>query len=405
MGLPCLPHLKVSSVLVMLKKISLGLLATILVLVVLMMITIGVTAPQQPQQDSLSAKWLDAGTYEPNQVEMLFVDSSRATDANGDFGGSPERSLPSVIWYPKDSAGPHPLIVYSHGFTSSHDETTYLLEQLASHGYVVLAANYPLTSGAAPGGANANDVSNQPADISFLIDSLLALSEDKKPFLGEIDTNRIGLMGLSLGGMTTSLTTYHPRLREPRIKAAVSIAGPSEFLSQKFYDQSGVTIPFLMIAGSVDRLILHDSNAAIIPERVINGRLLTIEGGNHIGFVNMADPALRFFHNSDFLACAAVLARVDPETDEVFTDLLSEADGIIADPNAPRLCEEPEPPASGHPGRQHMITQIGMLSFFESVFGITEERRREAKAVLEERLAQEFDEARFRGAVRVVGGH
>jgi hypothetical protein len=199
------------------------------------------------------------------------------------------------------------------------------------------------------------------------------------------------------------LTSYHPRLREPRVKAAVSIAGPSEFLSKKFYDQSGVTIPFLMIAGSADRLILHNSNAAVIPKRVTNGSLLTIVGGNHIGFVNMAEPVLRFFHNSDFIACAAVLASVDPETDEVFTDLLSEADGIVADPNAPKLCAEPKPPASGHPGRQHMITQIGMLSFFESVFGNSLETRSEGKAVLQRHLAEDFDEANFQLADRVAG--
>ena len=382
----------------MFKKLSLGLLATIFVLVVVVLVSVQVTTPQQPKDDSLSAKWLAAGPYEPGKAEIVFVDDSRPTDANGDFGGSSERSLPSAIWYPKDADGPYPLIVYSHGFTSSRDETKYLVEQLASHGYVVLAANYPLTSGAAPGGANANDVSNQPEDISFLIDSILALSDSDKPFKGEIDPNRIGLMGLSLGGLTTSLTTYHPRLREPRIKAAVSIAGPSEFLSKKFYDQSGVTIPFLMIAGTADRLIIHESNAAIIPERVTNGSLLTIEGGNHIGFVNVADPAFRFFHNSDFLACAAVLARIDQESDEVFTDLLSEADGIVANPNAPKLCEEQAPPASGHPGRQHMVTQIGMLSFFESVFGNSIERQSEAKAVLEKHLAQDFDEASYRNA-------
>lgn len=386
----------------MLKKFSFGLLVTTLVFVAIIVIGVQVTAPQQPPQDSPSAKWLAVGPYEPQQAEMLFIDSSRATNANGAFAGAPQRSLPSAIWYPKNASGPYPLIVYSHGFTSSRDETKYLLAQLASHGYVVLAANYPLTSGSAPGGANANDVSNQPEDIAFLIDSILALSDSEKPFEGAIDQNRIGLMGLSLGGLTTSLATYHPRLREPRVKAAVSIAGPSEFLSKKFYDQSGVTIPFLMIAGSADRLILHNSNAAIIPRRVTNGSLLTIQGGNHIGFVTIAEPILRFFHNSDFLACAAVLASVDPETDEVFTDLLSEADGIVADPNAPQLCVEPQPPASGHPGRQHMVTQIGMFSFFESVFGDTAEKRSEAKLVLQRHLAEDFEEASFHRADRVI---
>lgn len=202
-------------------------------------------------------------------------------------------------------------------------------------------------------------MSYQPEDIAFLIVSILTLSDSEKPFKGAIDQNRIGLMGLSLGELTTPLATYHPRFTGSRVKAAVSIAGPSEFLSKKFYDQSGVTIPFLMIAGSADRLILHNSNAAVIPIGVTNGSLLTIAGGNHIGFINMAEPILRFFHNSDFLACAALLASVDPETDDVLTDLLFETDGIFAERNAPQLCEEPQAPASGHPGDSTWLHKLG----------------------------------------------
>ena len=82
-----------------------------------------------------------------------------------------------------------------------------MAEAMASHGYIVAAADYPLTSGSTPGGANGDDVVNQPADVSFLIDSVLNLSADEKPFAGEVDGSRIGLSGYSLGGLTTYLTT------------------------------------------------------------------------------------------------------------------------------------------------------------------------------------------------------
>lgn len=381
----------------MLKKISLGLLSLIAILLLVGVVAVAVTGPESPPDDSLSARWLQPGPYAVGQEEFLFIDNTRATAANRDYAGAAERTLPATLWYPQQSSGPYPLIVYSHGFTSSRSETSYLLDHLTSHGYVILAPDFPLTNGGAPGGANVNDVSQQPGDVSFLIDSVLALVGDDKPFQGEIDASRIGLMGLSLGGLTTSLATYHPRLRDPRVKAAVSIAGPSDLLSERFYEQSGVAVPFLMIAGSADLVVDHSANAAVIPQRVDNAALLTVAGGNHIGFVTLAEPAMRFTHNADSLACAAVAAGVDQEDDEVFMDLLSSEDGIEVAAPALQGCANPNPPEAGHPGRQHMITTLGAIGLFESVFADSSTRREEARRMLEVGIAQDFPEADFEG--------
>lgn len=382
----------------MTKKIGLRVAGGIILLGILALLSLLLTKPELPAESSQSSSWLQSGPYAVDKSEFLFVDNSRATNANRDFPGAPERTLPTTIWFPEDFDGPYPLIVHSHGFISSRIEVVYLLEQLVSYGYVVVAADFPLTSGSAPGGPNINDVSNQPGDVSFLINSTLALAGDDKPFSGEIDTDRIGIMGVSLGGFSTSLTAFHPRLREPRVKAAISIAGPSANLTKRFYEQSQVEIPFLMIAGTSDRLIDYDSNAAVIPQRVADGALLTIEGGNHIGFVGISEPIFRFVHNADSLACWSVQSNVDQEDGEVFTDLFSEEDGIILDVNQPQRCQQDSPPVAGHPGRQHMITQIGVLSFFESVLGDTDRRRAEAKELLQTHIARDFAEAQFRTA-------
>ncbi|MFT5114793.1 MAG: putative dienelactone hydrolase [Kiritimatiellia bacterium] len=380
----------------MIKKISLGVLALIVLSVIIVFIALLFTRPQLPAETSNSYAWLQPGPYTVAQTEFEFVDKSRSTNANRDFPGAAQRTLPTTIWFPEDFAGPYALIIHSHGFLSSRREVVYLLEHLASYGYVVVAADFPLTSGSAPGGPTINDVSNQPEDVSFLIDSALALAGTDKPYSGDIDTSRIGIIGVSLGGFSTSLTTYHPRLREPRVKAAISIAGPSANLTKRFYDQSQVEIPFLMIAGTSDRLIDYVSNASVIPDRVTNGALLTVEGGNHIGFVGISEPAFRFVHNADSLACWSVQSNVDQVDSEVFTDLFSDEDGIVLDADAPQRCQQDSPPAAGHPGRQHMITQIGVLSFFESVLAASERRRLEARELLQTHLAREFVEARFR---------
>jgi predicted dienelactone hydrolase len=92
--------------------------------------------------------------------------------------------FPTTIWYPENSDATHPLLIHSHGIVSSRSEAPYLAEHLASYGYVTAAADYPLTSGSTPGGANAGDVINQAADVSFLIDSVLGLGIDEAPSTG-----------------------------------------------------------------------------------------------------------------------------------------------------------------------------------------------------------------------------
>ncbi len=377
----------------MVRKILKGLAGVLVLLVVLGLVIYVASGPQQPPADSASASWLEPGLHSVGQAEYVFVDDTRPTDENRSFPGSPDRTLPTTIWYPENMEGEHPLIIHSHGIISNRSELAYMAENLASNGYVVAATDYPLTNGATAGGANAADVVNQPADVSFLIDSVIALSADTKPFAGSIDVDRIGITGLSLGGLTTTLTAYHPRWREPRIKAAVSIAGPSAMFTKRFY--ATTDIPFLMIAGTSDALIDHRSNAAVIPERISNGALVTIDGGSHLGFIGMSEPLFRFMDNPDAVGCQGVLSILDEDPDELYQIMGSEAEGVVNDPDAPGVCENLPPLQASHPGRQQMITQIAVLSFFESVFGDSEDDRSAARDQLENSLTLDFEEASF----------
>ncbi len=377
----------------MLRK-SLKLVAGLLVsLVVIFIAGFIATNPEQPSADSGSARWLEPGPFDVGQTDVVFVDDSRPTDENRGFPGKPNRTFPTTIWYPENSDAAHPLIIHSHGIVSSRGEVPYLAEHLASYGYVIAAADYPLTSGSTTGGANAGDVVNQAADVSFLIDSVLALGIDERPFAGAVDTRRIGLTGYSLGGLTTSLTTYHPRWREPRIQAAVSIAGLDSAFTARFYETSNV--PFLMIAGTADALVDYQSNAAIIPERIANGSLLTIAGGAHLGFAGLAEPALRLMNNPDTLGCSVVLAVLDETLDAVFVRLGSAEEGVVVNSNAAGVCDNLPPPEAAHPGRQQMITQLGVLSFFESVFAQEASAREAAHQQLTVTIAADFAEASF----------
>jgi len=377
----------------MVRKITLCLVGILGLLLIGLAITYLVTMPEPLPQDSDSEEWLQGGPFVVGFSDFVLVDESRETMANGDAPGLSNRTFPTSVWYPENGEGNYPLVIHSHGFVSERTDLAYVAELLASHGYVVAAANYPLTTGGTPGGPNADDLVNQPTDISFLIDSLLQLSGSDKPFAGELDPSRIALMGYSLGGITTTLATYHPRLRDERVAAAISIAGPSAGLVSKFYETTDV--PFMMIAGTLDALIDFEYNAAIIPERVQNSVLMGIEGGTHLGFGSISEPWLRLMNHPDGLGCTAVLSRLSSDPNAAFVALGDESDGIVLDSDIPGVCETIPSEKALHPARQQMVTSIATLSFFEFVFNEDPAKRQAAYEQLSSALPADMGEAKF----------
>lgn len=377
----------------MLQKVLKYVAGILMIIPVVVLVGYFATGPSRPARDSVSAHWLEPGPYTVGESEFVFVDESRPTNENRGVPGHPGRVFPTTIWYPRDFDGAAPLIIHSHGILSSRTEMPYLMELLASWGYVIAAADYPLTSGSTEGGANADDVINQPADVSFLIDSVLALSGADKPFAASIDTSRIGLSGYSLGGLTTYLTTFHPRLRDPRVAAAVAIAGPAAVFSPQYFRNSSA--PTLAIAGTADALIEFERNAADLPERSANISVVGIAGGSHLGFAGAAEPVFRFMNNPDTLGCAAVMAALGEDPNATFATLGTVAEGIDMNRDLPAICGSDDYAEAVHPGVQHFITEVAALSFFESVFAQDAARRREAREALQVHLQQDFEAASF----------
>jgi hypothetical protein len=273
---------------------------------------------------------------------------------------------------------------------------THLAEHLASHGYVVVSANYPLTHFGAPGGPNAEDVVHQPADVSFLIDRALELMPPERGFEGGIDRSRIGVVGLSLGGLTSTLVAYHPRIRDPRIKVAVSIAGPSVLFADRFFDFAEV--PFLMIGGTHDAMIRFDQNAAPIPDKIAEGGLISIAGASHAGFTYLMRGPLRLLGNPDELGCRSLMTNLDIEAGRnPFSGLGGPDDGIIDAANAALPCElrfEEAMPAA----RQQWLATVATHAFFDSYFAVDEAERIRHARFLSETFPSEIPEVRFTAA-------
>jgi predicted dienelactone hydrolase len=353
----------------------------------------GTPGGTQTPPELTSADVLKPGPYGVGVTTMTLEDTSRPTMANGSFPGAPNRTLVTEIWYPAAAAGdatiaeqrdapvdgrdaPYPLIIYSHGFMSDRRGGAYLARQLASLGYTVASPDYPLTFAGAPGGPNALDVAEQPGDVHFLIDRLLSLSAPgKSRFAGAIDAQRIGLTGLSLGGLTTFLATFHPTLRDPRIRAAAPIAGPACFLTHAFYGERAV--PLLILHGDIDAIVPYRQNAVFAFQHAnAPKRLVTIVGGSHTGFADGIEQVLEGANNPDDLGCRALagVPQSNEGADPVLSRLGGAANGVVAG-DCPPACTGPRP-HSIRPSRQHELTILSIVPFFEATLRGDQRARR-----------------------------
>lgn len=252
-----------------------------------------------PQQ----VDYAEVGPYAVAKLDITFEDSSRPIKKTDTHPAAATRTLVTTIYYPAaapapllgDAAvaggGPFPMLMYSHGYSSSRDEASVVGNHAASHGYIVVAPDFPLSNLLANGGSpETTDVPNQARDVSFLIDQMLALSEDPQHTLaGAIDEARIGATGVSLGGLTTLLVSFHPKLLDQRIKATVPIAALSAFFMQGFYHTR--ELPMLLIHGDTDAFVEYKLNSRAAFERAQpNARLMTIVAGTHAAFAVQFDP-------------------------------------------------------------------------------------------------------------------
>lgn len=346
------------------------------------------------------------GPYAVGSESFTLIDSSRVVAANTSAESTGGRELETTIWYPAEEralewlrVGPAPLaqdacagplVIYSHGFMSFRANGAYLAKHLASHGYFVVAANFPLTHFGAAGGPQIADVVNQPGDVSFLIDRLITWSSDpENRYFGCIDRERIAAVGVSLGGLTTTLLAYHPVWHDKRVRAAISIAGPSSIFEEGFFSRTAVS--FMMVAGEIDAITSYQDNANSLLERESNIALVTLKSGSHTGFAGASAWFPVWLKNPDTVGCWALGNKIDDVVDDFrdFVDLLGgEAAGIRYSPTS-LPCQSATLPPAMRPHRQQHLTKLAVLAFLQSRFHPQEEFRNQYDEILEHALPSE----------------
>jgi predicted dienelactone hydrolase len=365
-----------------------------LVLLLLALVAAPVAASARCPARVTTASFTAPGSFAVGMRMLTLVDPTRETPAHAGFPAQPSRTLPTIVWYPAAAddptrlapGGPFPLVVSSHGLLDSNRGETYVTELLASRGFIVAAPNFPLTNFATlvRGGPFLGDVHNQPGDVSFVIDQLLELSGTTGGWLaGGVDRRRIGATGLSLGAVTTLLTTYHRTLRDHRIRAALPLAPAGGCaINRRFFSTRRPRI--LVVAAGQDLILPPDAN--VLPAiRLLRspGELVTLVDGTHTAFSDLitADSATSY----DTLGCS--LLKGIAGWGNPFDGLGGPAAGLEPDRSAClRICQDPvpaNPPMKA--SRQHELTKAIESAFFAATLG----RSHDARCFLGERLARE----------------
>jgi dipeptidyl aminopeptidase/acylaminoacyl peptidase len=192
-----------------------------------------------------------------------------------------------------------PLILLLPGLDSTKEEFFYWENIFLKRGLATFSLDGP---GQGECGYNSYIRPDYEAAVATVLDVLMRRSD--------VDTNRIGLAGVSLGGY------YAPRAAafEPRVKAAVGNCGPFDFAANwdnlpsltrsafkyhsgaKDFDEAKqkasqlslegvaqkIKQPLLIIHGKLDRLVPWEEAHKIVNAVGANAELAMFEDGNHV---------------------------------------------------------------------------------------------------------------------------
>ncbi|MDF1537324.1 MAG: hypothetical protein P1Q69_00245 [Candidatus Thorarchaeota archaeon] len=156
-----------------------------------------------------------------------------------------------------DALDQFPVLIFSHGYGGFVFENTVLMQELASHGYIVFSISHTyesastvFTDGSVAYEATEEmyaNISNSlliwADDTRFLIDELETIANDNIPsmFWTHLDFITIGVLGHSFGGTTAEELC----VMDTRISAGMSFDSPHIGNSLEI----NMTIPFMMIFG------------------------------------------------------------------------------------------------------------------------------------------------------------
>ncbi|MES1023091.1 hypothetical protein ABN584_09350 [Gloeocapsa sp. BRSZ] len=256
--------------------------------------------PTKAEQEAITAPYIDKGFALATAEEM-----------GSSFGVSSEQFVQVVTQTIQTNAVPkaklaetsrYPVVIFSPGFGATPKFYTRQLEELASHGYVVVAINptyeapvlFPdgqvITQSSVFNFSSANGETEQQVfnqavkirveDVSFVVNQLERINtKDPQELLTKrLDLDQIGIFGHSLGGDTA----IEAMKRDRRLKAGMNMDGGSYGSLFSSRNKSSLNRPFMVMS--------HDGADEALQtfyQRLgANAYRLMIEGTKHTTFMD-----------------------------------------------------------------------------------------------------------------------
>jgi len=229
---------------------------------------------------------------------------------------------------PDTSGKPYPLVIVSHGYPGIRFMLTYLTENLASKGFVVVAIDH--TDSTYPDADNFfSTLLNRGIDQTFVIDEIAKLSQADGFLSGLVDAEHSAVVGYSMGGYgalnsagagyNQILQGFFPQIEprmagnpdyeaslDDRIKAIVVFApwggDLSGFGAPKntgVWDDeafAGIKIPSFWVTGSLDDVSGYEAMVGMFDNAVNSDRyLLTYDNALHNVAPNPPPASVRNF--------------------------------------------------------------------------------------------------------------
>jgi dienelactone hydrolase len=175
-----------------------------------------------------------------------------------------------------------PVIIFSHGLPVFRQSVSHEAEELASHGYIVIAPDHSdcwateFPDGRYLSGNLSGDVPGRLKDMEFLLGELARLNASDPLLAGRLDLHRVALYGHSYGGGVAQTTRADTRVKCIAIYDAENTQPNGPGLQQPLLAILGQTNMFY----SEDRLLF--SNAAT------NAVFLQIAAADHGSCIDYA---------------------------------------------------------------------------------------------------------------------
>ena len=311
------------------------------------------------------------GPYAVGTRTLFLTDTSRAEDASSNSNG--KRELMVQVWYPAAPSGnpiaryrprrettllssylsvlrtysyldapvaqngmPFPVLLFNPAWEGGRAQNTFLTEDLASHGYVVVSIDHPynahrvafadgriVDSNASwvvgyPEGSTTDEVkavwnkelTKWIADNLFVLNQFAMLNESaSSPWYGRLNTNLVGAVGHSFGGSAS----MGAAVADARIKSAINMDGwifdaligrTAKQQIMVMYEAIPNVDPLaeLPSAATVSEKLDHEDFTAL--QRSVTqygGFLVGIKGAEHMDFTDkpLFSPLRRFSGRGD----------------------------------------------------------------------------------------------------------